>query len=63
MRPIRCFSCGKLLGDKYEQFEERVKKGETPERVLDDLGLTRHCCRSSILTSLDVMGEIAKFKK
>jgi len=63
MRPIRCFSCGKLLGDKYEQFEERVKKGESAEKVLDDLGLKKYCCRSSLLTSIDVMGEIGKFKK
>jgi DNA-directed RNA polymerase subunit N len=63
MRPIRCFSCGKLLGDKYEQFEERVKKGEAAEKVLDDLGLKKYCCRASLLTSIDVMGEIGKFKK
>lgn len=63
MRPVRCFSCGKLLADKYEQFEERVKKGEEPKRVLDDLGLTRYCCRAAVLTSIDKMDEIAKFKK
>jgi DNA-directed RNA polymerase subunit N len=63
MRPIRCFSCGKLLGDKYEQFEERVKKGEPAEKVLDDLGVKKYCCRAAILTSIDVMEEIGKFKK
>lgn len=63
MRPIRCFSCGKLLGDKYEQFEDRVKKGESAEKVLDDLGVKKYCCRAAILTSIDVMEEIGKFKK
>lgn len=63
MRPIRCFSCGKLLGDKYEQFDTKVKQGEDPKKVLDDLGLKRYCCRSAILSSIDVMEEIGKFKK
>ncbi|MDI6642683.1 MAG: DNA-directed RNA polymerase subunit N [Candidatus Hodarchaeaceae archaeon] len=63
LRPIRCFTCGKLLADKYEQFEERVKKGEEPKKVLDDLELKRYCCRAALLTSVDFMDEIAKFKK
>jgi DNA-directed RNA polymerase subunit N len=60
---VRCFSCGKLLADKYDQFEERVKKGENPKKVLDDLGLKRYCCRSAVLTSVDFTEEIAKFKR
>lgn len=63
MRPIRCITCGKLLADKYEEFDERVKKGEKPKRVLDDLGVVRYCCRACVLTSVDLTGEIAKFKK
>lgn len=63
MRPIRCFTCGKLLGDKYERFEGRVKRGEDPKKVLDELGLKRYCCRSAMLTSIDLMGDIAKFKR
>ena len=63
MRPICCFSCGKLLADKYAEFEERTKKGEDPKKVLDDLGLERYCCRTAILTSVDATDEIAKFKK
>lgn len=63
MRPVRCFTCGKLLADKYDIFEERVKKGEEPARVLDDLGLKRYCCRAAVITSVDFTAEIAKFKK
>ncbi|HID60867.1 MAG TPA: DNA-directed RNA polymerase subunit N [Hadesarchaea archaeon] len=57
------FSCGKLLADKYEEFDERVEKGEEPKRVLDDLGIRRYCCRAAMLTNVDLMEEIAKFKK
>jgi len=29
--PIRCFTCGKLIGDKWEEFAERVRAGEDPK--------------------------------
>ncbi len=63
MRSIRCFTCGKVLADKYEAFDERTKKGENPQKVLDDLGITRYCCRSTFVTSVDMTDELAKFKK
>lgn len=63
MRVVRCITCGKLLGDKYEEFEQRVRTGEEPKRVLDELGIKRYCCRSTMLTGIDLTGEIAKFKR
>jgi len=52
-----------LLGDKYEEFEKRVAKGEDPKQVLDSMGLKRYCCRSMMLTSVDLMDEVMKFKR
>ncbi|MCK4405677.1 MAG: DNA-directed RNA polymerase subunit N [Hadesarchaea archaeon] len=63
VRVVRCITCGKLLGDKYEEFEQRVKRGQEPKRVLDELGVKRYCCRSTIITSVDLTEEIAKFKR
>lgn len=62
MRPIRCFTCGKLLADRFEEFERRVKKGEDPAEVLDRMGLKRYCCRTAMLTSVDLMDEVMKYK-
>ncbi len=64
MRPIRCFSCGKPLGDKYEEFERRVKEeGEDPEEVLNDMDIDRYCCRRMILTSIDSTEEMMKYER
>jgi len=52
MRPVRCFSCGKPLADKYEEFEKRVSEGEKPEDIFEDMGLDRYCCRRMILHQL-----------
>ena len=61
--PIRCFSCGKPIAHLWEQFKERVEKGETPKEVLDDLGLERYCCRSAFLGQVDLLELTMKFKK
>lgn len=63
MRPIRCFTCGKLLADKYAAFDERLKKGEDPQKILDDLEIDRYCCRSMMITGVDKTEEIVKFKR
>ncbi|RLG70195.1 MAG: DNA-directed RNA polymerase subunit N, partial [Candidatus Iainarchaeum archaeon] len=29
--PVRCFSCGKVIGDLYYKFAEEVQKGRDPK--------------------------------
>ncbi|UCE29964.1 MAG: DNA-directed RNA polymerase subunit N [Candidatus Bathyarchaeota archaeon] len=59
--PIRCFTCGKLVGDKWEEFTGRVKAGEDAGRVLDSLGVTRYCCRRMLLSHTNIIDEILRF--
>lgn len=59
--PVRCFTCGKVIGDGWEAFTKRVAEGETPGDVLDDLGIIRYCCRRMILSHVELIDEILKF--
>ena len=59
--PVRCFTCGAPLGHLWEEFRRRVEAGEDPERVLDDLGVKRYCCRSTMLTSVSYIEDIALY--
>lgn len=59
--PVRCFSCGKLVGDKWEPFSKRVAAGEPPKEVLDDLGVDRYCCRRMLLSHVDLIDDILLF--
>ncbi|MEM2875730.1 MAG: DNA-directed RNA polymerase subunit N [Candidatus Bathyarchaeia archaeon] len=58
--PVRCFTCGKVVGDKWEEFASRVKAGEDPSSVLDRLGLDRYCCRRMILSHVEFIDDILK---
>ena len=59
--PVRCFTCGKLIGDKWEEFARRIRTGENPSDVLDSLGIKRYCCRRMILSNVEIIDEILRF--
>lgn len=72
--PIKCFTCGMLIADKYVYYCKEVKqmklkngvkdeslyftsiKDEKTEegKVLDNMGLTKMCCRRMMLTHVDI---------
>jgi DNA-directed RNA polymerase subunit N (RpoN/RPB10) len=73
--PVRCFTCGKVLADKYQYYlaqvgKEKLSRGQqlnkveyltsgsvhkTAEgKVMDDLGLSKPCCRRHMLTHVDI---------
>jgi len=61
--PVRCFSCGSPISAFYEEYKEGVKKGKKPGEVLDSLGIKRYCCRRMLISHVDLIKHIAKFKK
>jgi len=62
MIPVRCISCGTPVGGKWEKFKEEVGRGKSAGKVMDELGLTRYCCRSLFLTHVDLIDNIARYK-
>ncbi|NLX46586.1 MAG: DNA-directed RNA polymerase subunit N [Euryarchaeota archaeon] len=56
--PVRCFTCGKVVGSAYQTFVKRVQMGEDPQEVLDDLDIKRYCCRRMIISHSDLLGEL-----
>lgn len=61
MIPVRCFTCGKVVGSAYEAFKERVAQGENPRLVMDSLGLTRYCCRRMLVSQVDIIDDAAPY--
>jgi len=59
--PVRCFTCGGLVGDKWEDFAIRIKQGEDAGNVLDSLGVKRYCCRRMLLSHVEIIDELLKF--
>jgi len=59
--PVRCFTCGNLVADKFEDYQNRVKSGEEPAKVLDSLGIKRYCCRRMLLTTVETIQQVLPF--
>jgi len=59
--PVRCFTCGNLIGDKLEDYQNRTKSGEEPAKVLNALGIERYCCRRMLLTSVETIQQVIPF--
>jgi len=68
MIPVRCFTCGRVIGEEWESYKSRVMAGENPADVLDDLGITRVCCRRMFIshpfdpeTGVEPIDEVIKY--
>lgn len=59
--PVRCFTCGSLVADKYENFVNRVKAGEDPAKIMDEMGVKRYCCRRMFLSSVETNYQILPY--
>lgn len=46
---IRCVTCGKVLGHLHDKLGMLRAKNYTNEEIFEDLGLTRPCCRVSMI--------------
>jgi len=60
--PIRCFTCGKVLASSHQPFLDRTRAGEDAAKVLDDLGMTRYCCRRILLASTELIDDVIPFR-
>ncbi len=59
--PVRCFTCGNLIADKFEDYQTKLKAGEDPEKVLNDLQINRYCCRRMLLTTVETIQQVIPF--
>jgi len=60
--PVRCFTCGSVIGHLYEQYKEEIK-GKKPDVVLDELGLERYCCRRMFLSHVDLVERVLRYPR
>lgn len=60
--PIRCFTCGKVLANKWDLFDEKTKENENKAQVLDDLGIVRICCRRMMLGHVDMISKLLPYE-
>lgn len=66
--PIRCFTCGTLIADKYQTFLKELEKKEKRENIdsqnrnleeiFCNLKLKRYCCRRMLYTQSNILNKL-----
>jgi DNA-directed RNA polymerase subunit N (RpoN/RPB10) len=58
--PIRCYTCGKLVANKYEKFIKLKEEGKkSPQDILEkDLQITKYCCKRMIAYNVELIESI-----
>jgi len=59
--PVRCYSCGKVIGNLYEQYQQLLNEDYTEAEALDALRLDRFCCRRMILSHIDLIDDLIPY--
>ena len=59
--PIRCFTCGNVIANKYREYSNRIKAGEDPAVVMDSLGIKRYCCRRMFVSSVETIYQVIPY--
>lgn len=58
---MRCFSCGKVVGDKWDLFMALLNTDMEEGKALTELGLKRYCCRRMVLTHVDLIEKLLHY--
>ena len=56
--PVRCFTCGKIVGNKWQKYKKYLDQGISEDNALTQIGLNRICCRTMILTHVDMCSKL-----
>lgn len=59
--PIRCFTCGKVIGNMYNDYQNLIEK-LTPLEALDRLNVSKYCCRRMFLSHVNIIDDLLMYE-
>ena len=59
--PVRCFTCGKVIGNKWDTYMKLLQNDMDEGDALDELQLKRYCCRRMVLTHVELIEHLLNY--
>ncbi|KAI6205369.1 DNA-directed RNA polymerases I, II, and III subunit RPABC5 [Aphelenchoides besseyi] len=59
--PVRCFTCGKVIGNKWDAYLGILQTDSPEGDALDSLNLRRYCCRRMLLSHVDLIEKLLSY--
>mmetsp|Transcript_9906 Transcript_9906/g.30139 ORF Transcript_9906/g.30139 Transcript_9906/m.30139 type:complete len:87 (+) Transcript_9906:145-405(+) len=59
--PVRCFTCGKVIGNKWDLYLDLLAAGYEEKDALNALSLNRYCCRRMLMTHVDLIEKLLTY--
>ena len=63
MIPVRCFSCGKIIGDKWETYKSLLESGTSAGDAFATIGLRRYCCKRMFLGHVEIIDKLLLYSE
>jgi DNA-directed RNA polymerase I, II, and III subunit RPABC5 len=61
--PVRCFTCGKVIGNKYERYLELTEQEVSKDEIFRELNLSRYCCKRMLTTHVELIDLILEYSE
>ena len=56
--PARCFSCGSIIGDKWETYVILLQEGHSEKEAIKKLELPMWCCNRMLFTHMPMVDQL-----
>ncbi len=59
--PVRCFTCGKVISQKYSTYKELQDAGMPIPVIYKEIGITKICCKRMFCGHVETHDHFAKY--
>ena len=56
--PVRCFTCNKVIGNKWYTYKNLQDTGIQIEEVFKRLGIDKFCCKRHFTNHIEIIDEL-----
>jgi len=61
--PVRCFSCGNVIGQLYENYKKLLGENKSSKEALDELKVDKYCCRRMFLSHVEMNETVMRYER